>query len=109
MVERHCPESPWLAFGVWGGGYPGKRAHPTLRRLSPPGYQIIEQTEFTSSAEISSDWLPRIQAEELRSPSFALVGSSHNQVVERARKTFLCLGDEGFWWGRQLGLSPPVE
>lgn len=56
----------------------------------------MEQTEFTSSAEISSDWLPRVQAEELRSPFPSLVGSSHNQVVERARKTFLCLRDEGF-------------
>ena len=58
----------------------------------PLGTRSRSSAEFTSSAEISSDWLPRIQAEELWSPFLALLGSSHNQVMERAgRKTFLCV------------------
>lgn len=72
------------------------RPHPLLPEPSwAPDHGTA--TEFTSSEEISSDWLPRIQAEALRSPFLALVGNSHNQVVKTARKTFLCLEDEGFW------------
>lgn len=39
--ERHCAESPPLAFGVRGGGTKGRE--PTPCCLSPPGHQIMEQ------------------------------------------------------------------
>lgn len=106
---NHCPESLSLILVVWGRGLCAKGGKPTPLLPEPswvpdPG----TDAEFTSTAEISSDRLPHIQAEELGSPFLALLGSSHSQVVERARKAFLCQEDEGFWWGRRLCFSAPT-
>lgn len=47
----------------WGGGVEGGAHHC---RPSPPECQIPEQEAgYTSQAEISSDWLPAFQAQEL--------------------------------------------
>lgn len=68
-VEGHCPESSLFVFGVQAGvGIKGSEPTPAL----PEPYWAPDQgteAEFNSRVEISSDWLPCIQAEALWSPS----------------------------------------
>lgn len=61
--ERRCTEGPSIVLGLymWGGGVP-REASPTPAARAPWAPDRGTDTEFTSSAEISSDWLPRIQA-----------------------------------------------